>query len=115
VLIELAQRLPATRIAPSNLHDWQRFIRPTDLRRALLRHGLTPRDTSGLLPRIGPFAALHAIRQCQRRAISYAELGQRLTLAPSSVRAIAYMGWAVKDGGEAQALADRAPTARRGR
>jgi 2-polyprenyl-6-hydroxyphenyl methylase/3-demethylubiquinone-9 3-methyltransferase len=98
VLIELAQRVPVTRIAPPNLHDWRRFLRPAELRRALVRHGLTPRDETGLLPRGHPLAALRAIQACHRGAISFAELGRRLTLSPSRIRAIAYMGHAVKSG-----------------
>ena len=98
VLIELAQRFPPTRIAPPHLHDWRRFLRPAELRRALIRHGLTPRDEMGLLPRAHPIAGLRAIRACHRGTISYVELGRRLTLYPSRIRAVAYMGWATKTG-----------------
>jgi 2-polyprenyl-6-hydroxyphenyl methylase/3-demethylubiquinone-9 3-methyltransferase len=95
VLIELAQRWPATRIAPRDLHDWRRFLRPAELRGLLARRGLAPCWETGLLPRSSPAAALRAIRACHHGSISYAELGRRLALHPSRLRAIAYMGWAV--------------------
>lgn len=96
VVIKLFQEWKATRVLTTNLHDWQMFIKPKELRAALGRHGLDCREIVGINLRGNPLRALAALRQLKRGALSYAEIGERLPMATSKRMPIQYAGYAVK-------------------
>jgi len=97
VLIDLAQRFWPTRVLPSDLHVWTRFIRPTEFRELAQRHRLVVGDIQGVGIRIchlpAAVAALIALRTGQ---ITYATAGSRVQLGLSRATAIAYIGTAEK-------------------
>jgi 2-polyprenyl-6-hydroxyphenyl methylase/3-demethylubiquinone-9 3-methyltransferase len=98
-MITLLQNWEWLRIAPPDLHDWNRFIKPKELRAILSRHGLEPRDTIGLSPNMNPvenLKRLFAIRRFKRGEISYTELGQYMMFESSRFMFINYMGYALK-------------------
>ena len=96
VVIKLAQEWPATRFVPPNLHDWRRFITPSELQQIMARHGLQQREVIGLRPPLNPIVVLRDIRLCKRGVISYGDLGRRLAFRRSKLRAGSYMGYALK-------------------
>ena len=101
VLIGLAQKLPATRLAPPRFHDWRMFLRPRELESMLARHGLPPRGRVGLAADTDPRALLRLLRAVvaqKRGTLSVAEAGRRAPLRRSRLSAVAYMGYAVKTG-----------------
>ena len=96
LLITVAQDWPATRVAPPGLHDWRRFIRPAELRRIMVRHGLDGREAVGLRPRASPLAMLRELRRFKRGAITHGELGRRLVASAAKDCSVSYMGYALK-------------------
>ncbi len=98
VFITLYQEWEATRFMTANVHDWRMFIRPRELRKTLMRHGLEPREMVGLNPKGNPLRALRGMRQLRRGAISFAQIGDYLRLHVSKRMPILYAGYAIKSG-----------------
>jgi 2-polyprenyl-6-hydroxyphenyl methylase / 3-demethylubiquinone-9 3-methyltransferase len=95
LVIKLSQEWRATRWAEPDTHDWNRFIRPDELERGLSAVGLEPRGVVGIAP-ANPLAAVRAMRERARGAITYAEMGTRLRLRESRDTSVIYAGHALK-------------------
>ncbi|MGH3006532.1 MAG: methyltransferase domain-containing protein [Gaiellaceae bacterium] len=95
LVIKLSQDWRATRWAEPDTHDWRRFIRPAELERELAAAGLDVRDRIGIAP-ANPLAAVLAMRDRARGAISYGEMGRRLRLRESRDTSAIYAGYALK-------------------
>jgi len=94
--IKLAQEWRATRFAPPHLHDWEQFIRPTELQALMSRHGLEPQEMVGLSLGVCPIATLRAIRQYKRGAMTAGDLGRQLRARVSRNLSGSYAGFAIK-------------------
>lgn len=95
LMIKMAQDWESTRWAEPDLHDWSRFIRPRELEHEMESAGLDVRDRVGIAP-ANPLAALRAMRDRARGAITYAEMGRRLRMRESRDISSLYAGYAVK-------------------
>lgn len=93
LLIDLAQRWPATRVLPPRLHEWNHLIRPNELRRMMLSRRLRIDEVKGLtvsptdIPR-----AIRALVQLKRQRIGYAMAGEQIRLRSNGNTALAYLG-----------------------
>jgi 2-polyprenyl-6-hydroxyphenyl methylase/3-demethylubiquinone-9 3-methyltransferase len=96
VVIKLFQEWRATRLMTMNLHDWDMFITPKELRVVLTRHHLACREVVGINPKGIPLRAIAAYRQLKRGDISYAEISTRLPMAVGKRTPIQYAGYAIK-------------------
>jgi 2-polyprenyl-6-hydroxyphenyl methylase/3-demethylubiquinone-9 3-methyltransferase len=98
VLIDLAQRFWPTRVLPKGLHDWTRFIRPTEFRELAQRHRLVVGDIQGVATRLRHLpAAVGVLVALRAGRITYAEAGSRVHLRLSRATSIAYIGVATKN------------------
>lgn len=95
-VIKLLQEWKWSRFIATNLHDWQMFIKPSELRVALAKHGLDCREIVGINPSGNPLRAVRAFRQLRCGQISYAEIGARMPMAVGKRTPIQYAGYAVK-------------------
>jgi 2-polyprenyl-6-hydroxyphenyl methylase/3-demethylubiquinone-9 3-methyltransferase len=95
-VIGLFQQWRWTSCAPPDLHDWNQFIRPRELRAMMAQHGLDLRGVVGMKPEANPIDLIRQMRKRNRGLISYGELGRRMKLRASADLSISYMGWAVK-------------------
>jgi 2-polyprenyl-6-hydroxyphenyl methylase/3-demethylubiquinone-9 3-methyltransferase len=96
--IKLAQECRLTRFAPPHLHDWNQFIRPTELHALMSSYGLAPQEVVGLSLGARPIAGLRAILNYKRDAITAGELGRRLMAHVSRDLSGSYAGYAIKVG-----------------
>ncbi len=94
--IKMFQDWKFTRFLPPNLHVWNMFIKPEELKASLERHGLHYKDIKGTKPAVGFFQFLKLIRQYNTGKISSAELGKRLSAPEGSRIECTYMGYAIK-------------------
>ncbi len=92
--VKAVQEWRLTRLTDVALHDWDMFITPAELGAVLRRHGMVPREVTGLGARAGPLAVLHALASARRGRISYGELSRRLDVGRVRSTAVAYMGFA---------------------
>ncbi|MGH7629134.1 MAG: bifunctional 2-polyprenyl-6-hydroxyphenol methylase/3-demethylubiquinol 3-O-methyltransferase UbiG [Gemmatimonadales bacterium] len=96
IVIWLLQEWRWSSLMPPDLHDWQMFIRPAELRALLERHGLLPQGFTGLTPRAKPVRILRALRARKRGVLSHAEVFRRLDLGESADTSVLFMGYARK-------------------
>lgn len=98
IVIKLLQEWRWTALMPPGLHDWNMFVRPAELRREVVRHGLVPRGLTGLKPRANPLRLIRALRRRKRGLLSYAAAVREMDLGESSDTSVSYIGYASKVG-----------------
>jgi len=96
VMIKLMQEWDSTRCMEPNLHDWDMFIRPDELRRYLQSAGLIAGPFTGIAPRASPLRLIALLRARRRGDFDYAEFGRRLQMTESGDKSILYAGYATK-------------------
>jgi len=96
LLIKVLQEWRLTSLAPPNLHSWDMFINPAELRASLERHGLRNQDVRGLKLTLNPVGVLMAARRYKTGRISADELGRRLGLKEGTNLGASYMGYALR-------------------
>jgi len=100
IMIDLLQVWRWTALLPPGLHDWTMFIRPAELQRELVRHGLVPGGLTGLKPRANPLRLLGALRRRKRGLLSHAAALREMDLGESRDTSLSYIGYACKPGPE---------------
>jgi len=96
-VITLFQNCRLTSCAPPNLHDWNKFIKPNELREMMAQHGLQNQVLCGMRPEANPIDLLRQMRKRKRGEISYGELGRRIKMGVTRDVSISYIGWAAKN------------------
>lgn len=96
IAIKFAQDWSLTRFMPSDVHVWDKFIRPNELKNSLEQHGLLHKEMTGLSLKTNPVKALFHFARHKIGHISYAELGSNLILSESNDLDISYMGFALR-------------------
>jgi 2-polyprenyl-6-hydroxyphenyl methylase / 3-demethylubiquinone-9 3-methyltransferase len=96
--IKVMQEWRMTRFIDAALHDWNMFIKPTELGEVLGRSGLQMEEVVGLGPRASRPRVLLDFVRANRRSISYGELSRRLDVGRVKSTSMSYMGFATKTG-----------------
>jgi 2-polyprenyl-6-hydroxyphenyl methylase / 3-demethylubiquinone-9 3-methyltransferase len=96
VMIKLLQEWRWTALMPPRLHDWNMFIRPAELERELVQHGLVPGGLTGLKSRASPLRLIRALRRRKRGLLSYAAAVREMDLGESRDISVSYIGYARK-------------------
>jgi 2-polyprenyl-6-hydroxyphenyl methylase / 3-demethylubiquinone-9 3-methyltransferase len=95
-VVGLFQQWQWTSCAPRDLHDWNKFIKPGELREMMAQNGLQPRRVVGMKPQANPIDLICQMRRCKCGKISYGELGRRMKMRAAADLSMSYMGWALK-------------------
>jgi 2-polyprenyl-6-hydroxyphenyl methylase / 3-demethylubiquinone-9 3-methyltransferase len=96
LVIKMFQEWPSTRLVDPDLHDWDMFIKPSELRAHVEAAGL---EHGGGPVGMRPGNLLRAIRAMRARAsgkIGYPEAARDLVMEESRDTSGSYMGWARK-------------------
>jgi 2-polyprenyl-6-hydroxyphenyl methylase/3-demethylubiquinone-9 3-methyltransferase len=96
VMIKLFQEWRSTAFMPPALHDWNQFIKPSELRVRLEDAGLRNVEMVGLKPAANPIRLFTLLRQVKRGVMTPAELGRRSPMAISKDMSVLYAGYALK-------------------
>lgn len=97
VLIKMWQEWPLTRFSQPNVHVWEKFIKPLELKAILSSHHLNNQDMKGIsTARRNPFAMLSTLRAMRRGGVRNEALTASLALCESEDLSISYMGFAIK-------------------
>jgi 2-polyprenyl-6-hydroxyphenyl methylase/3-demethylubiquinone-9 3-methyltransferase len=96
VMIKLFQEWRLTAWMPPNLHAWEQFITPDELRAALGRHSLAARGIVGIGPGVKPPRLLSLLYQLHRGKISHGEFGHRARFVVTKDVRVSYAGYATK-------------------
>ena len=96
VAIKVMQEWRWTRFVDAAVHDWDMFIKPSELQAALERSGLHMVEAVGLGPRTSRLSAILNFVRANRGRISTGELSRRLDVGQVKALGISYMGYASK-------------------
>jgi 2-polyprenyl-6-hydroxyphenyl methylase / 3-demethylubiquinone-9 3-methyltransferase len=96
VMIKLLQEWRLTALLPPNLHAWEQFITPAELRAVMHRHGLAGDDMVGLGQGVKAPQLLGLFWQLRRGKISYGEFGRGARFVVTRDTRISYAGYATK-------------------
>ncbi|MBI3105874.1 MAG: hypothetical protein HYY95_09935 [Candidatus Rokubacteria bacterium] len=97
--IKLLQEWSWTSFMPPNLHGWDMFIKPEELRAQLAAHGLESQEIVGISPESkNPIRLIRTLRRRKLGRISFAEFGRSAGLVASKDTSVGYMGYARKPG-----------------
>jgi 2-polyprenyl-6-hydroxyphenyl methylase / 3-demethylubiquinone-9 3-methyltransferase len=96
VVIKLLQEWRFTAWMPPELHSWDQFITPDELRAALSRHRLRGRGIVGLGPGVKPIRLMHMVWLLRRGQISHGEFGRRSRFVVTKDLRVSYAGYATK-------------------
>jgi 2-polyprenyl-6-hydroxyphenyl methylase / 3-demethylubiquinone-9 3-methyltransferase len=94
--IKILQEWKRWAIMPPDLHVWEMFIRPEELRSLLKENALTWIEHRGIKPNISYIKMLHYLHKRAIGDLTYIEFGKKFLMVESRSRQIMYMGYAVK-------------------
>jgi 2-polyprenyl-6-hydroxyphenyl methylase/3-demethylubiquinone-9 3-methyltransferase len=96
VMIKLLQEWRLTAWMPPNLHAWEQFITPGELRAMMTRHHLECRDVVGIGPSVKPHRLMRLLWQLRTRRISHGEFGRQVRFVPTKDVRVLFAGYATK-------------------
>ncbi len=96
VMIKLLQDWHFTAWMPPNLHAWEQFITPEELRDAMNRHRLSAGGFVGIGPGVKPLTLIRLTRQLRKGRISHGEFGDRARFVVTRDLRVAYAGYSTK-------------------
>src|SRR5512133_102095 len=95
--IKILQEWKRWAIMPPDLHVWEMFIRPEEIKSLLEENQLTWKEHRGIKPGISYLKMLYFLRKRARGELTYEEFGRKFRMVESSSTSIMYIGYAVKD------------------
>jgi 2-polyprenyl-6-hydroxyphenyl methylase/3-demethylubiquinone-9 3-methyltransferase len=96
VAINISQVWKRWAFAPPNIHVWEMFIKPDELKSLLGQNNLEWKEHMGAELNVSFLKFLRYLRKRARGMLTYKDLGERLWLVESSNMNIMYMGYAIK-------------------
>jgi 2-polyprenyl-6-hydroxyphenyl methylase / 3-demethylubiquinone-9 3-methyltransferase len=94
--IKILQEWKRWAIMPSNLHVWEMFIKPDEIRSLLLENHLDWKEHRGIKPNISYPKMLRYLHKRAIGDLTYEEFGEKFRMVESSSTQIMYMGHAFK-------------------
>jgi 2-polyprenyl-6-hydroxyphenyl methylase / 3-demethylubiquinone-9 3-methyltransferase len=96
VAIKFWQEWKRWAFMPPNVHVWEMFIKPAELKTLLNECGLEWQEHRGTKPNISIPTMLGYLRKRAKGEISFVELGKKFKLIESDDLNLLYMGYAIK-------------------
>jgi 2-polyprenyl-6-hydroxyphenyl methylase/3-demethylubiquinone-9 3-methyltransferase len=94
--IKICQTWKPWALLPADLHVWEMFIKPGELKALLRGSHLEWKDHQGIKPNVSIPRILRLLRRRAQGRISYQDLGQKIRMIEGRSRAAMYLGYAVK-------------------
>lgn len=95
-IINILQEWKRWAIMPPNLHVWEMFIKPDEIRSLLEENHLEWKEHRGIKPGISYIKMLHYLHKRAIGELTYEEFGKKFLMVESRSTQIMYMGYAVK-------------------
>jgi len=96
VAIKIWQEWKRWAFMPPNLHDWNIFIKPGEIKKLLSQNGFEWQEHTGSQPNMSIPKMLGYLRKRAKGAITYEDLGKVFSLVESKDMNILYAGYAIK-------------------
>ena len=97
VAISISQDWKRWAFAPPNLHVWEMFIKPEEMKSLLTQNRLEWKEHMGMGFNVSFFKILHYLRKRAKGLLTYKDLGKRVFMIESRSMGIMYMGYAIKN------------------
>jgi 2-polyprenyl-6-hydroxyphenyl methylase / 3-demethylubiquinone-9 3-methyltransferase len=97
VVIKVLQKWKPWAIMPANLHVWDMFIRPNELKSLLRQNNLVWKEHRGIKPDISVYKILSYLHQRASGKLSYEEFGSKFHLIEGRLLNVSYIGYAIKN------------------
>jgi 2-polyprenyl-6-hydroxyphenyl methylase/3-demethylubiquinone-9 3-methyltransferase len=94
--IKILQEWKRWAIMPPDLHVWEMFIKPDEMRSLLKENKLVWKEHRGLKPSISYPKMLYYLHKRAIGELTYEEFGKKFLMVESNSTQIMYMGYAVK-------------------
>jgi 2-polyprenyl-6-hydroxyphenyl methylase/3-demethylubiquinone-9 3-methyltransferase len=94
--IKILQEWKRWAIMPPNLHIWEMFIKPLEMRTLLEENHLEWKEYIGIKPDISHLKMLRYLHKRASGKLTYEEFGKKFRMIESNSTRIMYMGYAVK-------------------
>ena len=95
-VIKILQEWKRWAIMPPNLHVWEMFIKPDEIKFLLRENHLDWKEHRGAKPNTSYLKILGYLRKRAIGELSYVEFGEKFRMVESGSTQIMYMGYAVK-------------------
>ena len=95
-IIYILQEWKRWAIMPPNLHVWEMFIRPDEIRSLLEDNHLECKEHRGIKPGISYIKMLHYLHKRAIGELTYEEFGKKFLMVESRSTKTMYMGYAIK-------------------
>ena len=96
VAIKIWQQWKRWAFMPPDLHVWEMFIKPDEMKELLKQNGFEWKEHKGSEPNISIPKMLGYLRKRAKGELTYAELGKKFLIVESDDMNIIYMGYAIK-------------------
>ena len=96
VAINVSQVWKRWAFAPPNLHVWEMFIKPAEMKSLLRQNDLEWKEHKGMDINVSLFRFLRYLRKRAKGELTYKDLGDSLFLVESNNLSIMYTGYAIK-------------------
>ena len=96
VAIKIWQEWKRWAFMPPNLHVWEMFIKPAEIKELLSRNGLEWKEHKGSSPNVSIPKMLGYLRKRAKGEWTYADLGKNFLLVDSNDMNILYAGYSIK-------------------
>ncbi len=96
VNIFIAQDFSVTSFMPKDLHVWNMFIKPKELKSSFSRHGFAAVEVKGSSPKGNPLVALQAIRAFKKGKMNAEEVGKKASFKVTGNTQGSYLGHTFK-------------------
>lgn len=94
--IKVLQEWKRWSIMPPDIHVWQMFIKPEEIKSLLLVNDLEWKEHRGIEPNISYLKMLRYLHKRASGELTYEEFGKKFLMVESRSTRIMYMGYAVK-------------------
>jgi 2-polyprenyl-6-hydroxyphenyl methylase / 3-demethylubiquinone-9 3-methyltransferase len=96
VAINISQVWKRWAFLPENLHVWEMFIRPAEMKQLLGDNNLAWQEHRGLEPSLPMISVLRYLRRRARGELSFRDLGAKLHMVETGNTGMMYLGYAIK-------------------
>jgi len=96
VAINICQKWQRWAFMPADLHVWEMFIKPQEMKSLLRENNLDWKEHRGTAPNVSYLKALRYLRKRAKGELTYTDLSEKLFLVESANMSVMYMGYAIK-------------------
>jgi 2-polyprenyl-6-hydroxyphenyl methylase / 3-demethylubiquinone-9 3-methyltransferase len=96
VAIRILQKWSYWALLPANLHVWEMFIKPEELRNLFLQYKMEIKENIGIVPDVAVLKILSFLHQRASGKLSIKNFGSKFHLSEGRSLNVSYMGYAIK-------------------